>query len=399
MRQLGNWITEFLDLTDHLPSPELFRKWTAISAIAGVLERKVWVKTMNMELYPNLYVVLVGPPGVGKTVATSVVEEFWRGITGLHVAPKSISKASLIDSLNDAKRTKTIIDGNNSKHLTYNSLLVNAGELGVLIPQYDPDFMNILTDIWDGRVYEERRRAKDLHIKIDRPQLNILAATTPSYLNQTLPEGAWDQGFLSRTFLIYSGETSLVDIFAEDLIDPDKQQKLRIDLRAIGDLMGQFGWEPAAREALRNWHLSGGMPRPEHPKLTHYIIRRTQQLLKLCMVASAARGEDKIISIEDYNVALSWLLEAEVHMEEIFKALGAKGDGQVMEEAWHFLYKIYMATKEPVPEHRLINFLSEKLPSFSVLRVVDLMERRRMMTKGITASGMMGWKPTEKQRV
>ena len=208
MRILNNWIDEFVELTNHLPSPLLFRKWAGRSAIAGVLERKVWVRTMNMELYPNLYVVLTGPPGVGKTVATSLVEDLWRAIPGLPVAPKSVTKPSLIDALADAKRSKVYIDGNQSSHLNYNSLLLNAGELGVLIPSYDSEFMNILTDLWDCRMYEEKRRGNNLHVTIPKPQLNMLAATTPAYLNQTLPEAAWDQGFLSAPFS-YSPEIQL----------------------------------------------------------------------------------------------------------------------------------------------------------------------------------------------
>ena len=93
------------------------------------------------------------------------------------------------------------------------------------------------------------------------------------------------------------------------------------------------------------------------------------------------------------------MLQTESSMEEIFKALGAKGDAQVMEEAWHFLYKVYMATKDPVPEHRLINFLAEKLPSYSVLRVVELMEKRGMTDKALTKSGIPGWVPKAKNRV
>jgi hypothetical protein len=394
MRLLADWIDEFVDLTSHLPSPTLFRKWVAISALAGVLERKVWVKTMNMELYPNLYIVLVGPPGVGKTVATSIVEDLWRSLPGLHVAPKSVSKASLIDSLAEAKRSKTIIDGNQSKHLDFNSLLVNAGELGVLIPQYDPEFMNILTDIWDGRTYEERRRSKDLHIIIKRPQLNILAATTPSYLNQTLPEGAWDQGFLSRTFLIFSGDTTLVDIFADNETDFDKYAKVKADLRSISDMVGVFNFEPEARDAVRSWHLNGRQPEPDHPKLIHYNIRRTQQLLKLCMVASASRGQDMFIRVVDFERALNWMVEAEYAMAEIFKALGARGDGQIIEEAYHYLYKIYMATKEPIYENRLIAFVSERVPAYNVLRIIEIMEKGGKIEKAIhPKTGMLGWVP------
>lgn len=392
MRLLPNWLDAFMEQTSHLPSPAIFRRWAGISAIAGVLERKVWVRSLNMDLYPNLYIVLCGPPGVGKTVVTAYVEDLWRTITALHVAPKSVSKASLIDSLNDAKRTKTII-GEKSIYLEYNSLLVNAGELGVLIPAYDSDFMNILTDIYDCRTYEERRRGKDLHILIKKPQINLLAATTPSYLNSTLPEGAWDQGFLSRTFLVFSGETTLVDIFATEGIAEDEFAKLRSDLRGISEIMGQFGFDDPTRNAIRAWHMGGGQPRPEHPKLVHYNTRRSAHLLKLCMVASAAESDERVIRLSHYRTALDWLLEVEETMPEIFKALGSRGDGQTIEEALHFIFKAYMATKEPVSEHRLINFLAERVPSYNVLRIVEIMEKTGRMEKNLGSKGLLGWVP------
>lgn len=399
MRLLSNWVDAFVEATEHLPSPELFRKWSGIAAVAGAIERKVWVRSSLGDLFPNLYTVLVGPPGVGKTVATATVENLWRNITtgssGLHVAPKSLTKASLIDSLNDAKRTKTVI-GEHSIHLEFNSLLINAGELGVLLPQYDPDFMNILTDIYDGRVYEEKRRSQDRHIIIKKPQLNILAATTPSYLNSTLPEGAWDQGFLSRTFLIFSGETVLIDLFSDEEEEAEEEERyamLRSDLRQINDLVGQLRITPEAKEVFRTWHKSGGKPAPEHPKLVHYLTRRSAHLLKLCIVASVSRGDDMLLTLPDFQQALGWLLEAEQAMPDVFRALGAKGDGQMIEEAYHFLYTVWMAKKEPIPEHRLVNFLAERVPSYNILKIIEIMERSHRMEKQIGPNGLPGWKP------
>ncbi len=395
MRQLSNWVDSFVEGTAHLPSPELFRKWAGIACIAGVLERKVWVKTMHSKLFPNLYTILVGPPGVGKSVVLRQTEALWRSLEGLHVAPKSVSKASIMDSLGDAKRSKSVVTAGSSIFLNFNSLLVNAGELGVFIPQYDPEFMNALTDVYDGDLYEERKRTKDLNLLIKEPCLNIIGGTTPSYLNQVLPEGAWDQGFLSRTFLIFCGTTNIVDLFGgmseEELTEAPLIPKLRSDLRAIFDLIGTFSFSPEAQRAISTWHLSGGPPKPDHPKLVNYCTRRSAHLLKLCMIACAARGDDKIIGLYDYQTALGWLLEAEVAMEEIFKALGAKGDGQTISEAIHYIYKLQMANGDPVQEQRLVAFLAAKVPAYNVTKLIELMEKSGQINKQLRKDGGFGY--------
>src|SRR5439155_21037477 len=140
----------------------------AISAIAGALERKVWVRTGNGDLYPNMYTVFVAPPGVGKTISMVLTERLWRDLEGQYVAPTSLTKAALVDSLHDANRE--VLVGKDLQ--TFHSLKIIAGELGVLLPSYEPDFMNTLTALYDGWAYAERRRTNDLNITIDSPQLN-----------------------------------------------------------------------------------------------------------------------------------------------------------------------------------------------------------------------------------
>lgn len=384
MRRLPSWIEGFYDYTNKLPSPPLFRKWAAISTIAGALERKVWVRSMGSNLYPNLYVVIVGEPGVGKTVLTSQVARMWSTLSSQvpgdpnshHVAPSSVTKASLIDALRDAER-RLIRPNSVPSIISFNSLLICSNELGVLIPAYENDFMNTLTDIYDGHPYGERRRTKDLNFVLERPQLNMLAATTPSYLNNIMPEGAWDQGFISRVILIFSGETIRRPLFDETQADQSLNEDLMNDLKIIGDLYGKMSFTEEAGEAISKWHLDYGPPQPDHPKLHHYNTRRTAHLLKLCMVASAAMSDDLIITREHYEIALSWLLEAETFMPDIFKAMKAGGDRRAMEELWHFAYSTYIKDKKPIPEFRLISFLSEKVPAHNVGRILEIMEKAK----------------------
>jgi len=391
-RKTAFWLDDFLTYSEQIPSPTLFRKWAAISAVAAALERKVWVRTSGSNIYPNLYTVLVGPPGVGKTVITSEVALFYEKLKEHHLAPSSVTKASLIDSLADAKR-KIIRVGENPSYVEFNSLFVISNELGVFLPSYEPEFMSALTDIFDGKRYAERRRTRDLKLEILFPQLSILAATTPSYLSGMLPEGAWDQGFTSRTIFVFSGERVIRPLFGETVLSDKLSGDLAIDLKAISEIYGPMKFEESAGALISDWHMAGGPPVPQHPKLTHYLPRRTMHLLKLCMVACAMRTSDKIITADDFEIALSWLLEAESFMPDIFKSMNSGGDGRIIEDCWYFVFQIYGKEKRGVAEPRIIQYLSGRVPAYNVMNVLNVMTNSRMLKKELGSGGIVLYVP------
>lgn len=366
-----------MEYTNDLEAPAIWRQWTAISAIASVLERKVWVRTTKGDLHPNLYTVLVGFAGTGKSITIATAEVLLRDITGIHIAPTSMTMASMVDCLAESK-CSIVRPGQVPPLVEFNALTILADELAALIHQYDREFMAGLTKIYDGGVYAQYRRGKDLRIKIDQPQLNILAGTTPSNLCQFMPEGAWEQGFASRIIMVYSGDRSLSDIFTDNSTTPEQQvgyNNLLHDLQAIYSLYGQMKITEPVKDAFRAWRDGGEKPTPTHPKLTHYCSRRTSHIIKLCMVASAARGGDMIVSLTDFELAKNWLLGAELSMPDIFTSGITGGDSKAMDEGYYFVWSNWAKTKKPIPEHQLVHFMRERVPSHSVLRTIEIMER------------------------
>lgn len=395
-RKLSSFVDGFLRYTEGRGSPAIYRKWTAIFLVGAALERKAWITTAKGVLYPNQYIFLIGPAGVGKSLCTALSYDLLSEIrspeTPIFIAPTSVTKASLADAVNKAERR--IVKLHETPPITaFNSLQIISNELGVFLPAWDGDFMSTLTDLWDNGRYHETRRTSKIEINIPKAQLNILSATTPAYLNSLLPEGAWEFGFMSRVINIYSGETEYTDIFAELDHDGVGYKALVGDLADIYGIWGEFSITDEVKEAINVWARQGFRPRPDHPKLMHYNTRRLAHLLKLCIIACAASSSDRAITLEHYAEALDWLVEAESHMPDIFKALKVGGDARAIEECWHFAYQHFMKKKEPIPEFLLVTFLGERVPAHNVDRILDVMVRAQLLTKKFMNSGQQGYEP------
>ena len=396
-----DWITQFEALFADTGTPPLFARWCAISSVAAAMERKTWVVTRKGPLYPNLYTFLISPPGIGKTMAIATIRDTWKKLPNHNLARSSVTKASMIDDLNEAKRSVFDAKAIPSTY-TFNSLYVTSNELEVFLPGYETEFIGALTDLYDGKGYSESRRTMSIEIEIENPNINLIGGCTPGYLRDVMPMGAWDHGFLARVILIYSGWDGVEhDIFDEDddvtVSTEAKMKQLQERLVPIGEMYGGFLFENNAKQFINNWKKQGQQPKPDHPRLSYYCTRRVAHLIKLSMVSAASSRAKLVVTLEDVQRALDWLVEAEFAMADIFKSMTAGGDSQIIEDTWHFLFQIYMkGGKKPVPEFKLVQFLHSRTPAHNIVRVLDIMERANMIKKQHLKGVGMCYTPREK---
>lgn len=383
---MADWIEDFLSFTAGLPSPRIFRLWAGITAVSGALERRVWVMSAGKPIYPNLYVLLVATPGVGKNVIQET-HNLWFAAKKFKVAPDSITRAGLIDAL--AEAGTTIIKGTDL--LEYHTMLVASTEFGVLVPAYDLDFLSSLNRIFDNPPsHVERRRwvNQGKNIEISNPQLTLIAGTQPGYLSALLPEEAWTMGTTSRLIMVYAAEPVPVQLHLEQegLPNGHYARALRTEielasrLAALHDRHGAMPWTQAAAEAFTSWYAARCPPIPTHSKLLHYIPRRHLHVIKLCAISAASRGAF-VISLDDVTRAQDWLFEAERAMPDIFREMSQRSDKQIIEELHLFLWQSYSKDKKALHESHLIHFLQSRVPSEKVLRVLEIAERANFVIR------------------
>jgi hypothetical protein len=371
-RRCPSWIEAFVDSTASLEAPAIFRRWAAISTIAACLEQKVYVMSGGSRLFPNIYCALIAHPGVGKTRCIHAAKDYYLEIPEPHPAPTSMSASSMIDAVSKGKRSiMRLPEG----MVEYNTLYITADELSAFMHKYDEEAIGTMSAFYDPRPYGQTRRGNDINIKIKSPQLNLIVGTTPSNLMKYMPETAWEQGFTSRIVMLFSDERTIGDDFAEHEknLNPD----LIHDLVSISGLVGEFKVTPEYRSAVNAWRNLGEPPVPNHPKLIHYATRRRIHLYKLSMVSAIDRSDVLLLTKDDFNRAMGWMLEAEMTMPDIFKAGAGNADAKAMDEIYHFV--LTTGHTNPVPERKIINYAKELIPIHSIERAVKIMEQSGMI--------------------
>lgn len=385
-----DWITRFVRDTEEIPSPRIFRLWGGIAAVAGALERRCFIRNKAGILFPNLYIILIGPPASGKTQVITRVRDIWARNESLNLTPDNTNRASLIQFM--MRQKKMVEVGGKMQFET--PVLSPLREFGVLFPEYDTAFMSILTDLYDNpEVYSEERVQAGVRL-IERPLLNIIAGSQPDFLQTFLPEAAWGMGLTSRLlFVYYPGviRTQLFDLSEDDTNAYAHQStaliRLSGDLQGILDMRGQFRWTQAARVAVQEWDQENFAPAPTHEKLVSYCSRRPATWLKLSSISAASRGSMSVI-IEDLERARDWMLYNEKNMADIFEHVTRKTDSSIIDDMATAMWSLSNNTGErTVTELDVQRYFKEREKAERIPKLINL-----AVSAGVLERTLFGYK-------
>lgn len=369
----------FVEYTKDVTSPVIFRKWAMIWAIGAAAERRVWTRMNINHLYPNIFTFLVGPPGTGKTQALKPAANILRKSGAVKLAPNDVTKQSLLDALKGS--TKAVLVPGQLAPMDYHYMGMIVPELSNFMSKYDVDLAGLLTDLFDcNDTNDETRRTSKASGMIVNPGLSLIAGSATKNLGATISGDLWGQGFMARVILVHSAERIPPDPFKENDWDESIRDELVSALARIGEMVGPMTWDIETQKALKGWIDSGQKPMPTHAKLAEYSTRRWMHLAKLSMIAALA-DERMLVLLEDFELAQSWLFEAEEGMPEIFKDMNAHKDGDVMEELHHNMMVLWTGTKRPISAAWMWNYLKSKVAVHSIPRVIETMEAAELISR------------------
>lgn len=339
-RALSDWISYYLEYTDNTEPPESYHIWTAISIIAGSLERKVNMPWGHSRIYPNLYIILVGPSGrTRKGVAMDIGSDIFTEAGGITSA-ESLSKERLIQVF-----VKNIQNFNNptTGFVDFHcSLTTFSKELSVFLGQKDIGFIADLTDWYDSHDSWKYETKNVGHDHIHGVCYNLLGGTASDWFSSMLPLEAIGGGFTAR--IIFVSEENKKKTIAEPDNSDQKLRKILIaDLQKIRIFAGEFFFSDDAKERYKNWYINEDekMGKGEYPisdpRFNSYCERRATHIKKICMSIAASHSDELIITLDDFNRGLEILEKTEKKMHRVFGGLGSSLTGPILQKVIMFL--------------------------------------------------------------
>lgn len=326
-RYFKDWISAFLAHTEHMESPKIMRSWAAISAIAGALRKHVWIDQDKFRWTPGLFIIFVGPPGViTKSTTIDLSMNILREVPGIKFGPNNITWQALCTSF--AQSAESFQNGSD-EWIPMSAITLVARELGSLINPKDQDLVNLFIELWDGDKKYEKTTKMSGNDVIEAPWINVLGATTPSWVAENMPRSAVSGGFVSRCVFLYGDEKEKYVAYPKDNVPKGHLEvlhKLTHDLEHIAlNLVGEYNITKEAKVWGAEWYERLWKDAKDHYNddlVMGHIARKQTHVHKIAMILAASRCDDLIITLNDLQTAEILLKRVEEDAPKVFSRIG-----------------------------------------------------------------------------
>ncbi len=307
--------------------PRQFHYWTGVSIIGASLERKVWIPRGKWNLHPNLYVLLVAKPGIGKSSAGNIGAELLRQLgteeTRIKILASQNSQASFIDQFTGYKQFYV-----GEKEHTHSSAYFYASEGsnslaeikggGTIIP--------VLTDFYDCPGHWDKVLMMG-QTPLRNVCCNMLACVTFSFLEQLVPQREAEGGFASRLLFVLQDEVLIRKPLWDETAPADTRDKLLEDLNQIYAMSGPFRVAESFKRRYEAWFPLNDEHRQglKSERMQHFLARKHTNVLKLCMICAASESSDMILETRHWERALKMIEVEEAKLPTVIKNSSDKG--------------------------------------------------------------------------
>ena len=362
-RNYADFIQASADAIKGSPIPKPFAQWSALSAVAGAMGRRVWYPMANYDIRSNNFIVLIAPPGRNKSVSlilpftkvfsklttpigtTEDDQNFNSGLDQyglrnypLYVVQDRITPEKLAVDMTKITRLDLRLSSPVMDEFYDSSVTLVTSEFGTFMGRHERYLQMFMTDMWDSKAEYSHKTKTSGEYLIKGPCLNWLACATPEQFVDNLPEDARSQGLLSRMLPIYYDGDRIPQSLIQERVSDNTVDNLREDLADIAKMYGPMTFDKDAFKIVDEDIKAGIPPEPTDNHLSEYVQRRVSHFIKIAIAVSASRRSTRKIMLEDWEFTKELMFAAEKQMPKALEGFGMGRTGRIAHDMVTWLH-------------------------------------------------------------
>lgn len=345
-------------LTKDLEAPQRFLDFAFYFAISAALERRVFFGDPARALYCNQYIMLVGPPGLGKGVSmreanhllkkhdfrlpdnSPIIDRNTKQPRKLfYQLPSAVTFEKLAFDFADATVPYLRADGSIYAHASGYFLLEELSSL--FRKNKSEDVARFLLNLYDNEPFDYKTRHHGT-AEIKNGCLNLLTGFTHDFLRSAEENGLLGEGLFSRSLLVVEERPRQIKFHYSDLTADQLQCQtdLQNHLKSLSRIYGRIKESAETHEWLEEWWAEEF----EHllafgdDKLMKFFSRRKVQMMKLAAaIHFSETAEEFEIPLAIYQQAAALIRDAEPGVIKISRRTGRNPQYSIQERILSWL--------------------------------------------------------------
>jgi len=313
-----NFLRDYLIFNSGNEVNEHYHVWSAMSALSSLVSRRIWVDQGYFRVYANMYVVLLGPPGNGKTTAMSCAKGLVRSIGSVPFSAQCQSKENLVKEMMKYERGLVLKDGT---PLIYTPISIFVTELSQFISIDPVKMLDLLVTIYDQDIYDMSTQLHG-HQQINGPYMTLLGCTTSDWVTNYLKSDIITGGFTRRANFVLEDWSSNRRVPRPKLTDEMRDAWKRVEERAreLAEVVGEFKWSDDAAKWFDHWYMTREISKDAN--VAAFDRTRHTQLLKLTMLLELCTNNDLTLYESTLVTANAMLDKLMIQLPVVFSGIG-----------------------------------------------------------------------------
>lgn len=356
-----NWIDQVITATASSESPERYFWWSAVATISAITRRKILLERWTYKLYPNVYVILVGPSGLRKSIPIGLAQKLAEKIDCTRVFSGRASIQAIIRELGRAYTFE------NKLVLTDAHGFLISGELDNMLIE-DEHAPNLLLDLYDTFTKDKWKNILKTTStdNLKNVYLTLLGGSNETNLSLALPKSATHGGLVARTSIILEEKKRRLNslVYKPEVVPEINDLAKR--LFEISKLAGEFKFDNGVAEYYDKWYNS--FMTLESLDKTGTLDRLPDTVLKVAMCISLATKDELVFTRFDIEEAIHRCLECTVGMRKVF--LGS-GEHSLAKPSAHILRVLLRRETHEISRTLLLRELHGLADAIDLDRIID----------------------------